>query len=441
MPPPQTQYARSGEVNIAYQVVGDGPRDLVYVPGTISHLEWAWEEPSLARFYERLASFSRLIVFDKRGTGMSERVEVATPEQRIDDIRTVMDAAGSERAAVMGVSEGGTVSALFAATYPDRVSSLILYASAVAGLPDDDFPWAPRREDYEEYQRQVAETWPNLPWLNTLSPSTTGDERYGEWRARMFRYGATPAALIALDRMNMELDVRSVLPTIHVPTLVLHRNEDTILPVEGSRYLAERVPTAKYVELAGVDHAPWVGDSESIVSEVEEFLTGLRTAPPLDRVLSTILFTDIVRSTEVAASLGDRRWADLVSQHHAVVRRQLGRFRGSEIDTAGDGFFASFDGPARAIHCAEAVVDSVEPLGLDVRAGIHTGECQLIDGKLGGIAVVTGSRVAAIAGAAEILVTSTVKALVAGSGIALVDRGTVKLKGVPDEWHLFAVQR
>jgi pimeloyl-ACP methyl ester carboxylesterase len=441
MAPPETRYARSGDVNIAYQVLGAGPRDLVYVPGTISHLEWAWEEPSLARLYERLASFSRLIVFDKRGTGMSERVEVATPEERIDDIRAVMDAAGSERAAVMGVSEGGTVSALFAATYPDRVSSLILYASLVTGLPDDDFPWAPPQEAYEEYQRELAETWPDLPWLSTLSPSVAADERYAEWRARLFRYGATPAALIALDQMNMELDVRGVLPTIRVPTLVLHRTEDGILPVEGSRNLAGRIPTAKYVELAGVDHAPWVGDSESIVSEVEEFVTGLRTAPPLDRVLSTILFTDIVRSTETAAELGDRRWADLVSKHHALVRRHLARFRGSEIDTAGDGFFASFDGPARAIHCAQAVVDGVKPLGLAVRAGIHSGECQLIDHKLGGIAVATGARVAALADAGEILVTNTVKALAAGSGIRFVDRGRKELKGIPDEWRLFEVQR
>jgi class 3 adenylate cyclase len=241
--------------------------------------------------------------------------------------------------------------------------------------------------------------------------------------------------------MNMELDVRDVLPTIHVPTLVLHRNGDSILPRDGSRYLADRIPAAKYVELAGVDHAPWVADSESVVSEVEEFLTGLRTAPPLDRVLSTILFTDIVRSTEVAAALGDRLWSDVLSKHHALVRRELGRFRGLEIDIAGDGFFASFDGPARAIHCAESVVDGVKSLGLAVRVGIHTGECQLIDGKLGGIAVVTGARVTALAEAGEILVTSTVKALVAGSGVALVDRGPVKLKGVPDESHLFAVAR
>jgi pimeloyl-ACP methyl ester carboxylesterase len=440
---PETRYATSGDVHIAYQVVGDGPLDLVWVPGAVTHLEYEWEEPSRARFLERLASFSRLIRLDKRGTGLSDRVsisELPTLEQRMDDVRAVMDAARVERAALFGVSEGGAMGLLFAATYPERTAALVLYGAQPRFLRAEDYPWG---VDPEQYERVLAET-PGK-WGRTddrvlrLAPSLADDARHREWFFTNQRLGASPGAAIALFRMNMQIDVRHVLPTVRVPTLVLHRTGDRMMPVEHSRYIAERIPGAKYVELPGIDHALYAGDSDRILREIEEFLTGTHRAVEPDRVLATVLFTDIVGSTERAAALGDRRWRDLLEEHHTVVRRELGRFRGREVRPTGDGFLATFDGPARAIRCAGSIVGAVRPLGVDIRAGLHTGEVELMGDDIGGIAVHLGARVAAEAGPGEVLVSSTVKDLVAGSGLQFDDRGAHALKGVPGQWRLFAV--
>jgi class 3 adenylate cyclase/pimeloyl-ACP methyl ester carboxylesterase len=438
---PTTRYARSGDVSIAYQVFGNGAIDLVVVPGTLSHLELAWEDPAWVHFYERFASFARVIVFDKRGMGLSERVALATPEERMDDIRAVMDAAASERAAVFGISEGGAIAALFAAAHPARTTALVMYGAFAKWLASEDYPWAPTAEDYEEAFRSLPDQWGQPLELDTLAPSIADDERAQAWWAKFHRLSTTPNGLATQYRMNMELDIRQLLSAIRVPTLILHRTNERQIPVEGSRYMAERIPGSKLVELEGIDHPPWIGDGDSVVEEIEEFLTGARHAPEPTRVLATILFTDIVGSTEKAAELGDRAWRELRDQHHAVVRRMLEHYRGHEVDTAGDGFFASFDGPARAINSACEISDAMRELGLQVRAGLHTGECELIDGKIGGIAVHIGARVAAAAGPGEVLVSGTVKDLVAGSNLAFRDLGIVGLKGVPGEWHLYSVRR
>jgi pimeloyl-ACP methyl ester carboxylesterase len=435
--PPETRYAKSGDVHIAYQVVGDGAIDLVLVPGFVSHVEGWWEEPACVRFFERLASFTRLILFDKRGTGLSDRVAVVpTLEQRMDDLRAVMKEAGSERAAVLGVSEGGAMSTLFAATYPERTSALVLY-----GTFAEFCSWVPSPEHLEQFLRAIDETWGTGSSLPRFAPGAVQDERFKRWWARHERLGASPGAAIALMRMNSEIDVRHVLPTIRVPTLVLHRTGDVTVNVEAGRYQAAHIHGAKYVELPGVDHLPFVGDADSVLDEIEEFLTGVRSVPESDRVLATVLFTDIVGSTELAVRYGDRRWRDLLQAHHGLVRGELARFRGREVDTAGDGFLAIFDGPARAIRCAGSISDAVRPLGIEVRAGLHTGECEVMGEKVGGIAVHIGARVAAIAGPSEVWVSSTVKDLVAGSGLRFTDRGAHPLKGIPGEWHLFAVER
>ena len=439
---PETRYAKSGDVNIAYQVVGSGPLDLVYVMGWVSNLDYFWEEPSYARFLNRLASFSRLILFDKRGTGLSDRVpdpELPTLEQRMDDVRAVMDAAGSERAALFGVSEGGPMSAMFAATYPERTSALVMYGTYAKRIWAPGYPWAPTPQERQKFFDAIQQGWGGVVDLGTLAPSMVKDERFKQWWAAYLRRSASPGAALALARMNTEIDIRHVLPAIRVPTLILHRAGDLDIDVGGSRYMAERVPNAKYVELSGNDHLPWVADQDAILDEVEEFLTGTRHAPEIDRVLATVMFTDIVGSTERAAALGDRRWRDLLESHHTLVRKELERFRGKEMDTAGDGFLATFDGPARAIRCACAIGDAVRQLGIQIRAALHTGECEVIGEKLGGIAVHIGARVAAHAAPGEVLVSSTVKDLVAGSRIQFEDRGAHALKGVPGEWRLFAV--
>jgi pimeloyl-ACP methyl ester carboxylesterase/class 3 adenylate cyclase len=434
---PETRYAKSGDVHIAYQVVGSGPTDLVLVPGFISHIEEWWEEPLSARFLERLASFSRLILFDKRGTGLSDReAGVPTLEQRMDDVRAVLAAAGSERAAVLGVSEGGAMSALFAATYPERTAALVLY-----GTFAEFCSWVPTPEHLEHFLHAIDEGWGTGRSLPHFAPSVADDSRFRRWWARYERLGASPGAAMALMRMNSEIDVRHVLPAIRVPTLVLHRTGDVTVDVEAGRYQAAHIPGATYVELPGVDHLPFVGDAEAVLDEIEEFLTGARPVAEPDRVLATVLFTDVVGSTELAARLGDRRWRDLLDAHHAAVRRQLDRFRGREVKTVGDGFLATFDGPARAIRCADAIRASVRTLGLEVRAGLHTGEVELIGDDVGGIAIHVGARVAALAGPGEVLVSSTVKDLVAGSGLRFEDRGTHRLKGVPEGWRLFAAER
>jgi len=440
---PETRYAKSGDVHIAYQVAGEGPIDLVLVYGWISHIEHQWEDPSLARFLEQLASFSRLITFDKRGTGMSDRVaENALPtlEQRMDDVRAVLEAAGSARAALFGISEGGPMSALFAATYPARTSALVMYGTYAKWIRDAEYPWAPTREDHEAAFTAYEKAWGTPIGLKVFAPSVAGDERWRQWWARHQRLAASPGAGVALYRMNIEIDVRHVLPTIRVPTLMLHRAGDRLMHSGGARYIAGQIPGARYVEQPGTDHIPWLGDANAVVGEIQEFLTGVRPTLEVDRILATVMFVDIVGSTGRAAALGDARWRDLLTNYHALVSREIARFRGRVIDTAGDGVFASFDGPARAIRCASAVRDVVRTLGLTIRGGVHTGECEVAGDKVAGIAVHIGARVAASAGPGETLVTGTVKDLVAGSGLRFSDRGSHSLKGVAGRWRLFAVQ-
>jgi pimeloyl-ACP methyl ester carboxylesterase/class 3 adenylate cyclase len=444
----ETRYARSGDVSIAYQVTGEGPFDVVFVPGFLSHVELAWDVPGMAAYNRRLASFCRLIRFDKRGTGMSDRVSgVPTLETRMDDVRAVMDATGCERAALIGVSEGGPMSILFAATYPERAWALALCGTFARVRWAPDYPIGASdeeaRRDDEEIEQRWGEPDAAIALAREVAPESSDDELQAF--ATMIRQSASPGAALALNRMNDEIDVRDVLPAIRVPTLVLNREGEHPFIRQGSAYLAQHIAGARYVELPGSSHAPFAGDSESYVRAIEGFLQEAwaeeaSAEPEPDRVLATILFTDIVGSTAKAVELGDARWRELLEQHHATVRRLLLRHRGTELDTAGDGFFASFDGPARGIRCARAITESVRDLGIEVRAGLHTGECERMNSKVGGIAVHIGARVAAEAGPGEVVVSSTVKDLVAGSGIAFHDRGAAELKGVPGEWRLFAVE-
>jgi len=447
--PAQTRYARSGGVSIAYQVIGDGPVDLVLVPGFVSNVEYAWQEPSLVSFYERLASFCRLIVFDKRGTGLSDRVtEIATLEARMDDVRAVIDAVGSDRAALIGYSEGASMSILFATTYPERTAALILYGAYLAWdwMAEGRFPTRHQsaRAALEETERRWGEPSYCDELLENDAPSKLQDEAFRRWYATRLRLSASPAAAADLQRMNIDTDTRAIASSVRVPTLILHRTGDRNVKVENARFAASQIAGARYLELPGDDHLPWVGDSQAIVSTIRAFLTEIYEAggwnpPEPERILATVLFTDIVESTTRAAALGDRAWREVLERHHELVRRLLSRFRGSEMDVAGDGFFATFDGPARAIRCALAIVRAMRELGLEVRAGLHTGECELVEGKVAGIAVHTGARVAARAPAGEVLVSSTVKDLVAGSKIAFEERGVHELKGIPGKWQLFAV--
>ena len=436
---PETRYAKSGDVNIAYQVVGDGPLDLVLVHGFISHLELDWQEPRMAHFLERLASFSRLILFDKRGTGLSDRPGgLPDLETRIGDVQAVMDDVGSERAALFGYSEGGPMCCLFAATHPERTSALVLYGTyAKRRDPDDDYPWCATWDERQAYAAEIEREWGTEADLGTMIPNA--DPVMRRWWAARARAAASPGAARDLILMNSQIDVRHVLPVISVPTLVLHRTGDRDSRPEEGRYIAERIPGARFVELSGDVHVPII-DSDEILDEVEEFLTGTRPAHEPDRVLATVLFTDIVGSTRRAAELGDRRWRELLERHDAAVRRELERFRGTEVDTAGDGFLATFDGPARAVRCAEAIRAALRPLDLEITAGVHTGELELSNGRVAGIAVHIGARVAARARSGEVLVSSTVKDLVAGSGIEFTERGIHELKGVPGEWRLYVVR-
>ena len=438
---PKTEYARSGDVNIAYQVVGQGLLDLVYVAGWVSHVELAWEEPTLARFLHRLASFSRLILFDKRGTGLSDRVPneaLPTLEQRMDDVRVVLEAVGSQRAAIFGVSEGGNMSALFAATYPERTVALVTFGVFAKRIFSPDYPWAPTPEQRQRTYELVEREWGRGMDLADIAPSAAHNEAFKQRLATYLRRSASPGAAVALLRMNTQIDMRDVLPTIRVPTLVMHRTDDRDSNVEEGRWIASRIPGARFVELAGEDHLPWVGDQDAVLDEVEEFLTGARSDPAADRVLATVVFTDIVGSTQLAARVGDRAWREILELHNALVRKELASFRGREIDAAGDGFLATFDGPARAMRCALSIRDAVRALGIEIRAGVHTGEMELAGDKVRGLAVHIGARVAAAATAGEVLVSSTVKDLAAGSGIRLTDRGSHALKGCPGEWRLFA---
>jgi pimeloyl-ACP methyl ester carboxylesterase len=437
--PPETRYTKSGDLNIAYQVAGEGPFDLIYVPGWISNVELMWDEPAHAHVLNRLAGFSRLILFDKRGTGVSDPVpldRLPTLEERMDDVRAVLDAVGSEQAAVFGFSEGGLMSVLFAATYPERVTGLVLYGTFAKRIWSADYPWAPKPEDRAREIEELELNWSERMDLDQLAPSE--DDAFKNRLATYFRRSASPGAAVALMRMNTQIDIRGVLPSIQAPTLVLHRKDDRDVQVEEGRWIAKQIPGAKYVELEGDAHTLWAGDTDALLDEVEEFLTGARRGPEPDRVLATVLFTDIVGSTEQATKVGDRRWRGLLERHHAVVRQQLERFRGHEVDTAGDGFLATFDGPARAIRCAVAIQSGVRGLGLQTRAGVHTGECELFADKVAGLAVHTGARVASQAAPGELLVSSTVKDLVAGSGITFEDRGERELKGV-GTWRLYSV--
>jgi len=434
-------YARSGDVHIAYTVLGDGPIDLVYTNGIWSNLEALWEEPRWVRYAERLASFSRLIVFDMRGVGLSDRGgEPPFLELMVEDAGAVMDAASSETAALFGASRAGVMAMLFAATHPERVRALVLYDTWAKNLRSDDHPYgATTAEDDAFVNRFVAEMG-TAQNLDLQAPSGLGDERFVRWWARFERLITSPAGFRELADVRRNSDVRAVIPLIQAPTLVLHRAGDRIVPVDQGRYLGQAIPNARFVELPGDDHIPFVGDADAIIDEVQEFLTGARPIPDTERVLATVLFTDIVGSTERAAALGDRSWRELLQQHHALVRSELERFRGVEIDTAGDEFMASFDGPARAIRCACAIQDAVSQLRLEIRAGVHTGECERIGDKLSGIAVHIAARVAGTAGPGQVLVSQTVRDLVAGSGIEFEDRGEHELKGVSETWRLFAVR-
>jgi pimeloyl-ACP methyl ester carboxylesterase len=439
---PPTRYAQSGDTSIAYQVVGDGPIDLVLVLGFATHLELQWEMPPIARFLNQLASFSRLILFDKRGTGLSDPVaEVPTLEQRIDDVRAVLDAAGSERAALFGISEGGPMSVLFAASHPARVTHLVLHGAMGRTTEAPDYPWAAPADALRQAADEfIAPYWGRDPrvTLELFAPSLAEDPVAIDLAGRMERSAASPAMVQKIFEMFLDIDVRAILPSIQVPTLVLHRRGDRVVNRRAGRELAARIPGARYVELPGIDHIPWSGDQDPVLGEVEEFLTGTRSRPEPDRVLATVMFTDIVGSTEKLAELGDARWRELLSAHHAEVRRELARFRGHEVKTLGDGFLATFSGPARAIRCGRAIADSARALGLDVRVGLHCGEVELIGDDVGGVAVHLAARVGALAGSGEVLTTSTVRDLVAGSGLEFADRGEQQLKGIDDPWRLFA---
>jgi class 3 adenylate cyclase len=439
---PKTRYARSGDVNIAYQVVGDGPLDLVLSVGWVTHLDLGWDIPPLARFYERLAAFSRLILFDKRGTGLSDPVTVGslpTLEERMDDIRAVMDAAGSEKAALFGTIGGAAMCGLFAAMQPSRVQALVLYG-AFSKMRDDFGMLRGFADSWEDALDRIEQEWGDVAGLSLWAPSLVGDERLLEAWAKLSRASVSPKSARALMQMGYQVDWAEFVPAVRVPTLVLHRSGDLAVPASAGRELAQRLPDAAYVELPGSDHLFWLGDQDALIAEVQSFLTGAKPIAEPDRVLATILFTDIVGSTQVAARLGDRRWRELRDDHDSAVREELARYRGLEVETAGDSFLATFDGPARAIRCAREIVKAVAGHDLSLRAGLHTGECELVSGGIRGLAVHIAARVAASAEANQVLVSSTVKDLVVGSDLAFDDRGTHTLKGVPGEWHLFAVE-
>ena len=441
---PETRYARSGDVSIAYQAVGEGPFDVVIAPAWVTHVELQWEPVGWAALLRGIAEQARVLVFDKRGTGMSDRVAGApTLEERSDDIRAVMDAAGSERAALFAASESASMSVVFAASYPERVSALVLYGGLARDLWAPDYVFGDTERESRKAIEEEVEAFVTPGGLEALLRSgfrSADAEEVRAW-ARQARYGASPGSIEALERMNMAIDVRDVLPVVSAPTLVVHQRADPWIRVEHGRYLAQHIPGAAYVELDGDEHIPTAATAPVLLAQMMPFLQEAvtREAPEPDKVLATVLFSDIVGSTARAAELGDARWRELLAAHHGRVRGQLARFRGVELDTAGDGFFARFDGPARAIRCALAIRDAVREIGIEVRLGLHTGECEVLDGKVAGIAVAIGARVSARAAAGEVLVSQTVKDLVAGSGIGFDDRGLAELKGVPGQWRLYRV--
>jgi class 3 adenylate cyclase len=437
---PAAKYARSGDLHIAYIVEGSASIDLVWVPPWIGQCEYLWSEPSLTRALAQLTRYSRFITFDRRGSGLSDPMFGApTLEEQMDDVLAVMDAVGSEQAVFVGTLEGGPMAMLFAATHPERTRALILYATFARALWAEDYSWTWRKEERDARMEQLLEHWGEGYLASQVAPQLAGDKRFLEWAARLERLAGSPATIRRIFELIGEFDVRHVLPSIRVPTLVMHRRQDTFIKVEHSRYIAEHIPGARYLELEGGDNLFSLGDSDAFLGEIEEFLTGARPEREPDRMLATVMFTDIVDSTSRAAQLGDADWRRLLERHDAVVRSALARHRGREIKRTGDGFLATFDGPARAIRAASTIADSVRGLGIEVRAGLHTGECEVMNGDLGGLAVHIGSRVMNCAGPGEVLVSSTVKDLVVGSGINFEDRGQRELKGVPGEWRLWAV--
>ena len=437
---PKTTYAWSDGTAIAYQVVGASGPDLLFVPGSVTHLEVQWEEPRVRRFFNRLASFSRLILMDPRGLGLSDRLtEVPTVDERVADLLSVLDATETQRATLFGNADTGPACIAAAALHPDRVDGLILLGTYAKGGWDEDYPIGWTTEEWEEFRTRVKEGWGTSDSVETVAPSLAHDEAFRQWYATLARLGASPRAVLLLGEMSRAVDVRPLLSRIAVPTLVMHRTGDGLNSVEAGRYLAERIRGARWLEMPGDDFALWSGDLDALAGEVEEFLTGHRGAAEPTHVVATVMFTDVVGSTERAVALGNRAWADLLEVHDARVRTELHRFGGREIDTAGDGFLASFDSAAAAINCAETVMRSMREIGVDLRIGVHTGECEVVGNKLRGIAVHIGARVASQAGAGEILVSQTVKDITAGSGFAFDDAGEHELKGVPDRWHLYRV--
>jgi class 3 adenylate cyclase len=439
---PRARYAKSGDIHIAYLVAGDGPIDIVWVPTWISQVEHLWEDPGVRYIFDRLTSFSRLIMFDRRGSGLSDPMEGApTLEEQMDDVLAVMQAAGSRRAAVCGLLEGGQMATMFAATHPERTEALVLYATfaRTTWAPDYDFAW-PAEERAARTEDLVAHWGEGLVAGGAAPSRLQADDGFREWAGRLERLAASPATIRRIMQLIGETDVRDVLTTIRVPTLVMHRREDSFLKVEHSRYMAEHIPGARYVELEGTDNLIGSGDKEAILGEIEEFLTGTRHQREPDRVLATVLFTDIVGSTRRAAELGDSSWRGILERHDQLVRREIERHRGRAVKSTGDGVLATFDGPARAIRAASSIDDAVEQLGIQIRAGLHTGECEVIGDDVGGLAVHIGARVMGEAGPGEVLVSSTVKDLVVGSGIEFEERGSTELKGIPGEWRLFSVK-
>ncbi len=437
---PKTQYAWSDDISIAYQVVGDGPLDLVIVAGWVSNIDLFWEEPSFVRFFHGLSEFSRVILFDKRGCGLSDKILHAPAlEERMDDVLAVMDAVGSERAALFGYSEGGSMSSLFAATYPQRTQALIICGGFARKLSTDDHPWGLSNEESEASLEELPDVWGGPVGIESIAPSMANNPRFREWWAKFLRNSASITTTTLISRANTEVDIRHILPSIQVPTLILHASDDLLIPVENGRYLAQQIPGATLVELDTPDHLPWVGDPEKVLAEIKHFLTGRQAIHDVDRVVVTVLFTDIVDSTRLASELGNTAWRDLLDAHNDAVRHELAIHRGDEVKSTGDGFHAVFDGPARAIRCGCAIREAVSRIGVSVRIGMHTGECELRSNQIEGVAVHIAARVAALAEGGEVLVSQTVKDLVAGAGFEFEDRGVHALKGVPDEWRILAV--
>ena len=438
---PKTKYARSGDVRIAYQITGEGAFDVIWAPGTMSHLDLDWEIPQRALFFERFSKFCRLIRFDKRGTGLSDRpVHMATLEERTDDIRAVMDDVGLKSANILGVSEGGSMACLFAATYPERVESLLIWGAQARWVATDDHPWAQTPQEHEEMLAMVQNDWPSIPYIVGPGAGMGPDAppEAVEAVARYMRAAASPSAVYAYEVMNGQIDTRSILPTIQARTLVMNRTGDLCARIDAARDMASRIPGAKFIEYPGNSHSAMLDDMDVVLSDMHEFITGERPIDSFDRVLATVLFFDIASSTERAAAMGDTAWRNVLNSYYAVVRKELARYRGKETNTTGDGFLATFDGPARAVRCAIAVVLAVRQLGIEVRAGEHTGECELMGDNIGGIAVHAGARIMAKAGPGTVVVSRTVKDLVAGSRINFQDLGSHELKGIPGEWRLFS---